>query len=104
VGLPAPYYQDSAVTIYHGDCRDIQPQIRNVDLVLTDPPHGVNRDKGFGGFGTRIARRRFEQDEWGFRSTSAGDFRIATRIRYARDNLERNLFADILPRSTQWIF
>lgn len=37
-----PYYQDSAVTIYHGDCREILPTLDPVDLVLTDPPYGVN--------------------------------------------------------------
>lgn len=36
-----PYYQDSAVTIYHGDCREIVPQLGKFDLLLTDPPYGV---------------------------------------------------------------
>lgn len=40
-----PYYQDSAVTIYHGDCRKILPQLEPVDLVLTDPPYGVRGDE-----------------------------------------------------------
>ena len=36
-----PYYQDKWVTIYHGDCREILPQLDvKVDLVLTDPPYG----------------------------------------------------------------
>ena len=38
-----PYYQDNAVTIYHGDCREILPQLEPVDLVLTDPPYGIGR-------------------------------------------------------------
>lgn len=37
----SPYYQDSAVTIYHGDCRDVLPSITPVDCVLTDPPYGI---------------------------------------------------------------
>ncbi len=37
-----PYYQDKWVTIYHGDCREILPQLDvKVDLVLTDPPYGI---------------------------------------------------------------
>jgi len=39
-----PYYQDNAVTIYHGDCREILPHLEPVDLVLTDPPYGVGMD------------------------------------------------------------
>lgn len=41
MSLPKPYYQDSAVTIYHGDCREILPLLPKVDLVLTDPPYGI---------------------------------------------------------------
>lgn len=36
-----PYYQHSGITIYHGDCREIVPQLGKFDLVLTDPPYGV---------------------------------------------------------------
>lgn len=39
-----PYYSDSTMTIYHGDCRDVLSLIAptSVDLVLTDPPYGIN--------------------------------------------------------------
>lgn len=30
------------MTIYHGDCREILPQIGRFDLLLTDPPYGVS--------------------------------------------------------------
>lgn len=43
---PKPYYEDSAVKIYHGDCRVILPHLEPVDLVLTDPPYGVGRKYG----------------------------------------------------------
>ena len=42
--MPKPYYEDDAVTIYHGDAREILPSLPQVDLVLTDPPYGVNTD------------------------------------------------------------
>lgn len=36
-----PYYAQDGILIYHGDCREIIPEIRyDVDLVLTDPPYG----------------------------------------------------------------
>lgn len=35
-----PYYEDSACTIYLGDCREIMPQLGPVDHVITDPPYG----------------------------------------------------------------
>jgi len=48
-----PYYQDKWVTIYHGDCREILPQLDvKVDLVLTDPPYIVGA-KGCGLAGDR---------------------------------------------------
>jgi len=40
--LPKPYYQDSFCTIYLGDCREILPLLEPVDLVLTDPPYGID--------------------------------------------------------------
>ena len=47
-----PYYQDGAVTIYHGDCREILPTLPKVDLVLTSPPYDAMRDydASFDGF------------------------------------------------------
>lgn len=37
-----PYYEQSGVTIYHGDCREVLPRLKySCDLVLTDPPYGI---------------------------------------------------------------
>ncbi len=37
--MTTPYYEKNGIIIYHGDCRDILPQLEPVDLVLTDPPY-----------------------------------------------------------------
>lgn len=34
-----PYYQDDAVTLWLGDCREILPTLEPVDHVITDPPY-----------------------------------------------------------------
>jgi DNA modification methylase len=44
MSLPKPYYQDNYVTLYHGDCRQIVPMLGRFDLLLTDPPYGINAD------------------------------------------------------------
>ena len=46
-----PYYEHAGITIYHGDCREILPQLPRVssDLIVTDPPYGVDYVHGVGG-------------------------------------------------------
>jgi len=39
-----PYYEHNGIQIWHGDCRDILPQLPKVDLVLTDPPYGTGQN------------------------------------------------------------
>ena len=40
-----PYYSDNGIVIYNADCRDVLPQLEHVDLILTDPPYGVDLGK-----------------------------------------------------------
>lgn len=40
--VPRPFYDHGGITIYHGDCRLIVPVIGEFDLLLTDPPYGMD--------------------------------------------------------------
>lgn len=37
---PQPYFEDGAVTIYHGDAMDLLPLLPKADAIVTDPPYG----------------------------------------------------------------
>jgi site-specific DNA-methyltransferase (adenine-specific) len=48
-----PYYEQSGVTVYHGDCRDVLPMLaaESFDMVFTSPPYNLGVTTG-GGFPT----------------------------------------------------
>ncbi len=47
-----PYYQHAGITIYHGDCRDVLPDVR-ADLAITSPPYNLGDDHHHGSSGRR---------------------------------------------------
>lgn len=44
--MVAPYYKDSLVEIWHGDCRELLSSLR-FDFICTDPPYGINHPTNY---------------------------------------------------------
>lgn len=93
--------------IIQGDCLEILKTFpdKSVDLVLTDPPYGIKRDKGFGGFGgfgTPIARRRYD-DDWDSKRPTKEVFDELLRTGKLVLIFGGNFFANLLPMGTHWI-
>lgn len=52
-----PYFERDGITIYHGDCLEIMPQLDcEVDAAITDPPYGIDYQSAW-----RIDSDRFDK-------------------------------------------
>ena len=59
------YYSDSHVCIIHGDCRDMsEVEDGSVDLVLTDPPYGLNTKMQGGTWGLKF--KHGDMKDWDY--------------------------------------
>lgn len=98
--------------IYQGDCLEVMRSWPDkcVDLVLTDPPYGVKRDKGFGGsqsFGGKVGKkieRRVYDDKWDSEIPPPEVFHEILRVSKHQMFFGGNFFAHLLPPSKHWIF
>jgi DNA modification methylase len=92
-----PYYQDDYATIYHGDCREILPTLPKCDLLLTDPPYGINYKPLRGSNGSKMwGNETVFGDDAPFYPQFLLDFKSA--ILWGADN-----YASRLPDSHGWL-
>lgn len=104
------YPEDFIGKIINADCLEVMKQMPNkcVDLVITDPPYGIKRDKGFEGFegfggkGKPIARRQYK-DDWDFDRPGKVVFDEILRISENQIIFGGNFFADLLPQGKHWV-
>ena len=90
-----PYYSDDAVTIYHGDCRDILLTL-TFDVVVTDPPYGI-------GYQQKIETGR----DWGTISGDGSDALARWVIEAVHPTpmlvFGANHFPSALPEPGRWV-
>ena len=98
--IVSPFYDRGGITIYNADCRDVLPMLGKFDLLLTDPPYGMN---AFDGSRTT---KRFTIN----RSRNWDCQRISSEaMQMIRDHGESqiiwggNYYADVLPIRKSWL-
>lgn len=91
--------------IIHGDCLEIMKGMadKSVDLVLTDPPYGINADKGVGGFGSSGHKAKHYKGGWDDKTPSKEYFDEMLRIGKKVVIFGGQFFADKLPVNGHWI-
>jgi site-specific DNA-methyltransferase (adenine-specific) len=93
-----PYYQDDHVTLYHGDCRKLLPNL-DFTAIVTDPPYGMDYEHGTRKGGVRLGMdgQRIVGDDVPFDPSHLLAFGKPTVL------WGGNHFADKLPPSRGWL-
>ena len=97
-----PYFKSDNGVLYHGDCLEIMPELEPVDLVLTDPPYGINhptnyKDRGRGHLAECKNYEPVFGDNKPFDPTFLLDFCKAVCLWGA------NYYANLLPAVSGWL-
>lgn len=56
------YYEGDGITLYHGDCREIDAWL-TADVLITDPPYGIGWTKGQNNAARSTAHAGIQNDE-----------------------------------------
>lgn len=100
-----PYYSESGITIYHGDCREFFQNGTVFHLLLTDPPYGIGEDGG--ACRTRNAPGYSKHPKLSNWYKSRPDsYLFTTMLNRANDCViwGGNYFADLLPPRMGWLY
>jgi site-specific DNA-methyltransferase (adenine-specific) len=90
--------------VWNEDCMATMSKMKDnsVDLVLTDPPYGINADKGVGGFGSSKTDKHYD-DNWDSSAPPQKVFSETLRISKNVIIFGGQFFTDKLPPNGHWI-
>lgn len=90
--------------IIQGDCLEVMRGFadKSFDLVLTDPPYGINAASGVGGFGSSRTDKHYE-DDWDKVSPVKEVFDEILRVSKNAIIFGGQFFTDKLPPNGHWI-
>jgi DNA modification methylase len=93
-----PYYEDSGITLYCGDCREVLPALASTpaDLVLTDPPYPREFDSCWDSLATAAVAMKDDS----FLVTFLGHYQLP-RVMSALSTTLRYYWCAILPNNNQ---
>lgn len=98
-----PYYEHGGITIYHGDCRVIAPQLPQFDLLLTDPPYGIGRDGSRASTGSHGGRKAYDFLNWDHLPPDRWVLEMLLSKASAHIVWGGNYFMDALPPAMKWL-
>lgn len=98
-------FEDMINKIILGDCMDYLKEIpdKSIDLVLTDPPYGINADKGVGGFGASSLTAKKYDNDWDAQTPKKEVFDELLRIGKKVIIFGGNYFTDKLHVNGHWL-
>jgi len=100
------YFETERGILYCGDCLEIMKKIpeKNIDLVLTDPPYGINIAKdGTVGVERKAKLTNYGKQTWDFAPPNKEVFDTMLRISKKSIIFGGNYFTDKLPVSKCWL-
>ena len=91
--------------VYCVDCLEGMKLLpdNSVDLASTDPPYGINADKGVRGFGSSPNSAKKYDDNWDSKTPSKEVFDEILRVGKKVIIFGGNFFTDKLPFKSRWI-
>jgi DNA modification methylase len=98
-----PYFETDLGVLYHGDCLEIMPQLEPVDLVLTDPPYGINYDCAASANKGKFKWKYYGETAWDKKRPNIEVFNKIIKISKNQIIWGGNYFTDYLPPTMQWL-